>query len=60
MHELPFYEKLSIAKHLKDIQEVIQLKILDSKDPLAQSETSKSSIKDVLKDHLDVMEEFKY
>ena len=42
------------------MQEVIQLKILDSKDPLAQSETSKSSIKDVLKDHLDVMEGFKY
>ena len=47
-------------KHLKDIQRSYKIEIIDSKDPLVQLETSKSSIEDLFKDLLDEMKGFKY
>ena len=60
LHELPLYDELSIteiSKHLKGMQGV---KIVDHKDPLAQLETSKSSIKDLFTDLLNEMKGFKH
>ena len=37
-----------------------KVEIIDSRHPLGQSETSKSSIKDLLKDLLDEIKGFKY
>ena len=37
-----------------------KVEIIDSKDPLAQLEASKSSIKDLFKDLLDEVKGFKY
>ena len=42
------------------MQGVIKLKSKDSKDPLAQLETSKSSIEDFFKDLLNEMKGFKH
>ena len=52
LHELPFYNKLTIAKISEAFEgyaKSYKIEIIDSKDPLAQLEASKSSIKDLLK-----------
>ena len=63
LHELPFYDELSIlqiSKAFKGYEKSYKIEIIDSKDPLAQLEASKSSIKDLLKDLLDNIKGFKY
>ena len=66
LHELPLDNGLSIEKiskafeHLKDMQEVIELKKIDSKDPLVQLKASKSSIRDLFQDLLIKIKGFKY
>ena len=47
LHELPFYDELNIlqiSKALKGYTRSYKIEIIDLKDPLAQLETSKSSI----------------
>ena len=56
MHELPFYDEFSIekiSKASKRYAKRCRIEIINPKDPLAQLETSKSSIKDLFKDLLD-------
>ena len=56
LHELSFYDELSIAKISQAFRiyaTSYKIKIIDSKNPLAQLEASKSSIKDLFKDLLD-------
>ena len=63
MHELPFYDELSaveISKAFKRYARNYKVEIIDLKDPLAQLEARKSSIKDFLKDLLNKMKGFKY
>ena len=63
MHELPFYDELSIAEisqAFKTYARNYKIEIIDSKDPLAQLEASKSRIKDLFKDLLDEIKGFKY
>ena len=63
MHELPFYDELSvvkISKAFKRCARSYKVEIIDSKDPLAQLKGSKSSIKDLFKDLLNAMKSFKY
>ena len=53
LHELPFYYQLSvveISKVFKRYGRSYKIEIIDSKDPLAQLEASKSSIEDLFKD----------
>ena len=63
LHELPFYDELSIveiSKAFKRYGRSYKVEIIDSKDPLAQLEASKSSITDLFKDILNEMKGFKY
>ena len=63
LHELPFYDELSIdkiSKAFKRYARSYKIEIRDSKDPLAQLEDSKSSIKDLFEDLLDEIKGFKY
>ena len=63
LYELPFYDKLSIVKiseAFKRYARSYKVEIVDSKDPLAQSELSKTSIEDLFKDLLDEIKGFKY
>ena len=63
LNELPFYDNLSIkeiSKAFKRYAKSFSIEIIDSKDPLIQLSASKSSIKDVFKDLLYEMKEFKY
>ena len=63
LHELPFYDELSVvetSKALKRYARSCKIKIIGSKDPLAQLEPSKSSIKDLFEDLLNEMKDFKY
>ena len=63
LHELPFYDELSILKILQAFEKCARrykIEIIDSKDPLAQLKASKSSIEDLFKDLLDEMKGFKY
>ena len=63
MHELPFYDELSItevSKAFKRYARSYKVEIVDHKDPLVQLEASKSSIKDLFKDLLNEMKSFKY
>ena len=56
LHELPCYGELSIAKISKAFKRYARsykIEIIDLKDPLAQLEASKPSIKDLFKDLLD-------
>ena len=49
LHELPFYNKLTTAKISEAFERYgksYKIEIIGSKDPLAQLEASKSSIKD--------------
>ena len=53
LHKLPFYDELTIAKIsqvFKRYARTYKIEIIDSKDPLAQLEASKSSIKDFFED----------
>ena len=52
LHELPFYDKLSIfkiSKAFKRYARSYKIEIIDSKDPLVQLKASKSNIKYFLK-----------
>ena len=63
LHELPFCDELSvveISKAFKRYARSYKIEIIDSKDPLAQLETSKLSIDDLFKDLLNEMKGFKY
>ena len=63
LSELPFYERLSKIKTdqtFKGYAMSYKVEIIDKKDPLAQLEASKSSIKDLFNDLLDEKEDFKY
>ena len=63
LHELPFYDELSVAKKsnaFKGYARSYKVEIIESKDPLVQLEASKSSIKDFFKDLLIEMKDFKY
>ena len=63
LHELPFYDRLSIEKISKGSKRYARsyrIKIIDSKDPLVQLEAGKSNIKDLFKDLLDEIKGFKY
>ena len=56
LSELPFFEELSIIKTnqvLKGYEMSYKIEIINKKDPLAQLEASKSSIKDLFNDLLD-------
>ena len=63
LHELPFYDELSITEVSKAFQRYARsykVEIVDHKDPLVQFEDRKSSIKDLFKDLLNKMKGFKY
>ena len=63
LHELPFFDELSvieISKAFRRYSRSFKVEIVDSKDPFAQLEASKSSIKDLFKDLLNDMKVFKY
>ena len=62
LHELPFYDELSVVEISRAFKGYASYKIeiKDIKDPLAQLEVSKSSIKDLFKDLLNEMKGFKY
>ena len=63
LHQLPFYDELSfvkISEAFKWYARSYKIEIIDSKDPLAHSEASQSSIKDLFKDLLDEIKAFKY
>ena len=59
LHELPFYDELSIAK-VSNAFKIYAREIIDFKDPLVQLEASKSSFKDLFKDLLNEMKGLKY
>ena len=62
LHELPFYDKLSILKKSKAFKRYARsykIEIIDSKDPLVQLEASKSNIKYFFKDLLDEIKNIK-
>ena len=63
LHERSFYDKFSILKILQAFKRYARsykIEIIDSKDPLVQLVTSKSSIKDLFIDLLDEMKGFTY
>ena len=51
---------MEISQTFKGYTRSYKIEIIDSKDPLVQLETSKSSIEDLFKDLLDEMKGFKY
>ena len=63
LHELPFYDKLSVVKISKGFREYARsykVEIIEPKDPLVQLEANKSIIKDLFKYLLNEMKGFKY
>ena len=63
LHELPFYDELSvveISKAFKGYARNYKIEIIDTKNHLARLEASKSTIKDLFKDLLNEMKGFKY
>ena len=63
LHELPFYDELSvveISKAFKRYARSYKIEIIDTKDLLAQLEANKSSIEDLFKERLNEMKVFKY
>ena len=63
LHELPFDDELyivEISKAFRRHARSYKVEIIESKDPLAQLEASKSSIEDFFKDLLNEMKGFKY
>ena len=62
LHELPFYDELSvveISKAFRRYARSYKVEIIDPKDPSVKLETSKSSIEDLFKDLLNEMKGFK-
>ena len=62
LHELPFYDELSVVEISKAFKRYVRsykVKIIDPKDPLAQLEACKSSIKDLFKSLLNETKGFK-
>ena len=60
---LPFYDELSVAEISKAFKRYVRSyksEIINSEDPLAQLEASKSSIEDLFEDLLNEMKGFKY
>ena len=58
VHELPFYDKLSVAEILKAFKRYARsykIEKIDLKDPLTQLQAGKSSIEDLFKDLLNEM-----
>ena len=63
LHELSFYNELSIKQVSKAFKKYVicfKIWIIDSNDPFARLEASKSSLKGLLKDLLDEVKGFKY
>ena len=63
LHELPFYDELSIVKNLNAFSgyaRSYKVEIVNKKDSLVQLEVSKSNIEDLLKDLLNEIKAFKY
>ena len=63
LHELRFYHELSvveISKAFRRYARSYKVEIIDSKDPLVQLESSKSSIEDLFKGILNETKGFKY
>ena len=63
LHELPFLNELGVievSKAFKRYARSYKVEIVELKDPLAQLHASKSSIKDLFKDLLNEMKDFKY
>ena len=63
LHEIPVYDELSvveISKAFKRYARSYKVEVIDSKDLLAQLESSKSSIENSFKDLLNEMKGFKY
>ena len=63
LHEVPFYDDLNIfkmSKHLAGYERTYKGEIVGSKDPLAQLESSKLTIKYLFKELLDEMAVFRY
>ena len=62
LHDLPFYDELSVVKIsiFERYGRSYKIEIINSKDPLAQLEASKSSIEDLFKDLLNEMKGFQY
>ena len=63
MHELLFYDESSFGKILQTFKRYAisqKIEIIDSKDPLAQLETSKSNTEDFFKDLSGEIKCFKY
>ena len=61
LSELPFYKELSVVKTDKAFRGyaiTYKIKFINKKDPLSQSEASKSSIKDLFDDYLDETKAF--
>ena len=61
--EFPLHDELNIMQISKAFgwfERSHKVEIVDSKDPLAQLEFSESSIKDLFKDFLDEIKDFKY
>ena len=55
LHELPFYDELSVVEISKAFRRYARsyiVEIIEPKDPLVQLEASKSSIEDLFKDLL--------
>ena len=62
LHELPFYDELSIkqiSKAFKRYVKSYKIEIIDSKDPLDQLGVKKLSTEDLFKDLLDEVKGFK-
>ena len=63
LQELPLYDELSIVKisdSFSGYARSYKIEIVDKKDHLIQLEASKSSIKDLFKDILNEIKDFKY
>ena len=63
LHELPFYDDLSIVKIPQAFGRYARsywIEMIDFKDPFAQLEASESSIKDLFKGILNEIKGFKY
>ena len=63
LQDLPFYDKLNVLKSsnaFSGYARHYKVEIVHHKDPLAQFQASKSSIKDLFKDLLDESKGFKY
>ena len=63
LHDLPFYDKLSvveISKPIRGYARSYKVEIIEPNDPLIQLKTSKSSIKDLFKYLLNNLKVFKY